>query len=222
MELLTYYRRESLSFIIFEAKRYMMMDKSYRSANARRLQREALHNAEQQVQGFHKQRADALSQCMTQRVPMVREETENRDSMLHTLRRGVVEISSWSARISRTDTKRRQRHSVLSDNASRVIRNALDEFVDELEGEARRALFVYEEKTRLMVWRVQTHDQYLIDCVFAERRLVRAEEKIRHSMLSFSRSVHSFMSGLYSPDRELQTWRDKLYLDSGGDISGTF
>ena len=156
-----------------------MNSAAYRSANEARRQRNILASQEQQLQQFHKQRHEALLAAVAGRMPVLREEQEQREQAMHTFRRSTVELTQWSQRMAKARARGEFRGEVLGSNVRRAVNLAADELEHQQEDAARRAMAVQEEKCRLMIWRVQQHDKYLIDCVCAQRRLVRAESRIR-------------------------------------------
>lgn len=152
---------------------------SYRTANEARKQRLAQQNFEQQTQLFHKQRHDMLLQAVATRAPLLRDESDLRDQMSNAFTRSCVEIANWNNRMSKMQNKKDFLHSKLSENVSRVVNLQIAKITIDCEFETRRALDVQEEKCRLMIRRVMQHDQHLLDCMFAQRRCLQAEERIR-------------------------------------------
>jgi hypothetical protein len=152
---------------------------SYRTANEARRQRVAQQNYEQLVQLHHKQRHEMLLQAVATRAPFLREESELRDQMSTAFKRSCTEILNWNARMAKVEAKKKAHHAVLAGNVSRVVAIEMNSVDNETEAESRRALEVMEEKCRLMIRRVIQHDQYLIDCLFAQRRCIAAESRIR-------------------------------------------
>ncbi len=176
---------------------------SYRTANEARKQRLAQQTMEQQVQLFHKQRHEMLLQAVATRAPFLRDETDLRDQMFSTFSRSCTEIQNWNSRMAKVQTKREILHSKLSDNVSRVVSLEIAKIAFEAEFEARRVLEVQEEKCRLMIRRVMQHDQYLLDCMFAQRRCLQAETRIRKCFADEEESLREE----YQKGYDLKPWQ---------------
>jgi hypothetical protein len=176
---------------------------AYRTANEARRQRVAQQNYEQLVQLHHKQRHDMLLQAVATRAPFLREETELRDQMLTAFKRSCTEIQNWNARMAKVEMKKKAQHAVLSQNVSRVVALEMINVDAEKEAETRRALEVMEEKCRLMINRVMQHNQYLVDCLFAQRRCIAAESRIRECF----EKEELFLREEYQKGYDLKPWQ---------------
>ena len=186
-----------------QQQQMMMNASSYRSANEARRQRLALQNLEQQQQLFHKQRHEMLLQAVATRAPFIREETELRDHMHSAFHRSCIEIQNWNQRMAKVSSKNQEKHSKLSENVSRAVNLHIFKLDVEEEFEARRVLEVQEEKCRLMIRRVMQHDQYLIDCMFEQRRCIDAERRIRECY----EKEEQFLRDEYQKGYDLKPWQ---------------
>lgn len=171
---------------------------SYRSANEARRERMAIQHAEQQLQLFHKQRHDILVSAIGQRNPIAREENELREHYFHNFRRSVVEIQNWQSRRTKQTARHNARHEKLSANVARVVNMTIDDIDASLEFEARRQIDVLEEKCRRMIWRVMAHDSYLLECQMQQRRLIRAEDRIRETYSNEERKLRDEIETAYN------------------------